>query len=366
MVVTMDRSASTDARPPQASVLPQALPWQAEALQQALERQRGHALLVHGPASSGQFEFALQLAAAWLCEGHDDAADAGNAPRTACGRCTSCRLIAARSHPDLHWVIPEALRAETGLDFDEDSSTEDGGRSKRKPSREIRIDQIRAAVDFSALTASRGRGRVVLIHPAEQINAIAANALLKTLEEPSGSLRFVLACGAIDSLLPTLRSRCQSVRLPSPERRQALTWLAAQQISAQEATVLLDASGGEPLRALALSRAGLDAAAWQSLPLRVASGEAAALQNWPLPLLVEALQKLCHDQMLCCIGSSPRYFTGLRSQGSGLMQLTRWAIDLREHARQAEHPWQVPLSIEALLAQAQRAMMPAAPIHSRA
>ena len=104
----------------------------------------------------------------------------------------------------------------------------------------------------------------------------------------------------------------------------------------------------------------------QALAQRVASGEASALQNWPLPMLVEALQKLCHDQMLCCIGSTPRYFTSLRSQGSGLMQLTRWAIDLREHSRQAEHPWQVPLSIEALLAQAQRAMMPAAPIHSRA
>lgn len=363
MVMTMDRSASTAARP--ATALPDALPWQVDALQQALERQRGHALLVNGPIAAGQFEFALQLAAAWLCEGHETS-DPASGPQTACGTCPSCRLIAARSHPDLHWVIPEALRAEVGLAFDEDSTSEESSRSKRKPSREIRIDQIRAAVDFSALTASRGRGRVVLIHPAEQINAIAANALLKTLEEPSGNLRFVLACGNIDALLPTLRSRCQSVRLPSPDRTQALHWLSAQQLPAAEAAVLLDASGGEPLRALALARAGLDAASWQALPQRVVSGEAAALQNWPLPMLVEALQKLCHDQMLCCIGSTPRYFTSLRSQGSGLMQLTRWAIDLREHARQAEHPWQVPLSIEALLAQAQRAMMPAAPIHSRA
>jgi DNA polymerase-3 subunit delta' len=356
---------STGAAPATVATLG-SLPWQTAALQQTLERQRGHALLVHGPGSAGQFEFALQLAAAWLCEGHDDTPGDAAGHRRACGTCPSCRLIAARSHPDLHWVIPEALRAEAGFDFDEEGQAEDGSRSKRKPSREIRIDQIRAAVDFSALTSSRGRGRVVLIHPAEQINAIAANALLKTLEEPAGALRFVLACGAVDSLLPTLRSRCQSVRLPSPDRAQALEWLNARQLPAHEAAVLLDASGGEPLRALALAQAGLDAAAWQALPLRVASGEATALQGWPLPLLVEALQKLCHDQMLCCIGSEPRYFTSLRSQGSGLMQLTRWAIDLREHARQAEHPWQVPLSIEALLVQAQRAMMPSAPIHSRA
>ncbi|MFM2056692.1 MAG: hypothetical protein RLY71_1077 [Pseudomonadota bacterium] len=333
-----------------AAVRPE-LPWLAEPLAEALRVQRGHALLVHGPQGVGQFDFALALAAAWLCE--TPATDLPARPGgRACGHCASCRLVAARSHPDLRLVVPEALQAEAGLAFEAAASDDDG--KKRKPSREIKVDQIRAALDFSELTAGRAGIKVVVLHPAEQINAIAANALLKTLEEPPGALRFVLACGAPQALLPTIRSRCQDVRLALPPPALAGAWLAEQGV--QDAEALLQACGGQPLVALELARSGLDGAAWREFPQRVARGDAAALAAWPLPVLVEALQKLCHDQLLLRVGAPPRYFAGLSlPAGADLARLTAWAGALRRMAAQARHPWNAALSAESLLLQARRA-----------
>ena len=92
---------------------------------------------------------------------------------------------------------------------------------KKKPSKEIRVEAIRAAIAFATTTSARGRGKVVVVHPAERMNAVAANAFLKTLEEPAGDARFLLCSAAPDSLLPTIRSRCQAVacrcrRVPKP------------------------------------------------------------------------------------------------------------------------------------------------------
>jgi DNA polymerase-3 subunit delta' len=329
-------------------------------LTEALRVQRAHALLVHGPQGVGQFEFALALAAAWLCE----TLEADRPEGRACGHCASCRLVAARSHPDLRLVVPEALRAEAGLAGDE-ASTDDEGK-KRKPSREIKVDQIRSALDFSELTAGRARFKVVVLHPAEQVNDVAANALLKTLEEPPGALRFVLSCGAPQALLPTIRSRCQSVRLGLPPHELAVAWLAGQGVP--DAEVVLDACGGQPLAALDLTRAGLDAAAWRDFPHWVAQGRAAAVVAWPLPVLVAALQKLCHDQLLLRVGAPPRYFKALSlPAGADLVRLTAWAAQLRRMAAQADHPWHMGLTVESLMLQARQAGAGTAqPIHSRA
>lgn len=340
------------------------LPWLAAPLAEALRVQRGHALLVHGPEGVGQLDFALALANAWLCETPAEQRPDG----LACGHCPSCRLVAARSHPDLRLIVPEALQAEIGLAGAEAAGDAgDSDARKRKPSREIRVDQIRAAVDFSELTAGRARLKVVLLHPAEQINAIAANALLKTLEEPPGVLRFVLSCGAPQALLPTLRSRCQSVRLALPDFDAAIAWLAEQ--GQPDAEALLRACGGQPLAALELARSGLGGAEWRALPQRVMQGDAAALLAWPLPVLIDALQKLCHDQLLLLVGAPPRYFApaDLPPPRTDLARLSEWAGVLRRQAAQARHPWNPALSVEALVLQAQRAASAAAKsIHSRA
>jgi DNA polymerase-3 subunit delta' len=332
------------------------LPWLEPVLEQALQVQRAHALLVHGPAGVGQFEFAMALAAAWLCE-----APAAARPRgLACGQCESCKLVAGRSHPDLRLVVPEALRGMAGLPVEEQGSDDDG--KKRKPSREIKVDQVRAALDFSTLTAGRGGAKVMVLHPAEQVNHISANALLKTLEEPAGSLRFILSCSAPHALLPTIRSRCQAVHLALPPRDTAVAWLTAQGIDGPGP--LLDACGGQPLTALERAGQGMDAAAWAQLPGWVAGGQVAALAAWPLPVLVEALQRLCHDQLMVALDQPPRFFAaqamGLApGQRGDVAALTAWAAELRQLARHAEHPWNTGLATEAILQRARNAAQPA-------
>ena len=198
-----------------------ALPWLAEPLQRAL-RQGAHALLLHGPEGVGQFELGLTLAKAWLCEEASERRPHG----WACGACASCRLVESRSHPDLLVLIPEALRESLG--WGTGGEGEEGGSekgSKGKPSKEIKVEAIRAAVAFAQTTSARGRGTVLVLHPAERMNPIAANTLLKTLEEPPGAARFALSTAAPDALLPTIRSRCQALPIRLPPHDEAAVWL---------------------------------------------------------------------------------------------------------------------------------------------
>ena len=333
-------------------VLP--LPWLAQTLNQALRTRRAHALLIHGPQGVGQFELALTLAQAWLCDGSDAA---GDGPRP-CGVCSSCRLVQASTHPDLLVVLPEILRESLG--WSNDAPSGDGAAEiigKAKPSKEIKVDAVRAVVAFAQTTSARGRGKVVVMHPAERMNAIAANTLLKTLEEPAGDVRFVLSCAAPESLLPTIRSRCQALPLAAPPAQQALQWLAGKGVDRAE--VLLCATGGQPLVALEWARQGVDAELWLRLPTLVARGDAAGLASWPLPRLVNALQKLCHDAMCISVGAMPRYFPALPSmQTAHRDAVMQWARSLTLAARHAEHPWNVGLMTESLVQQGRDALSP--------
>jgi DNA polymerase-3 subunit delta' len=329
------------------------LPWLAEPLRQGLA-QRAHALLVHGPDGVGQFELGLTLAQAWLCEAPGDASQA----RGPCGACGSCRLVQAHSHPDLLVLLPEVLREALGWEpaggDGEEGSSEKAG--KAKPSKEIKVEAIRVAVDFAQTTSARGRAKVVLLHPAERMNRIAANTLLKTLEEPPGDARFLLSCAAPDALPPTIRSRCQALPLKLPPRDMAIEWLAARGVA--EAAVLLAASGGQPLQALQWSQEDIDAKLWQQVPALLMRGEAAPFMNWPLPRLLEALQKLCHDALCVAAGGVPRYFPrdSIRA-GAGVARLSGWGRDLSRIARHADHPWSAGLLVESLVEAARSALM---------
>ena len=197
------------------------LPWLAAPLRQALATRHGHALLIHGPGAVGQFELALVLAQAWLCE--QTSLPLVERP---CRACAACRLVAARSHPDLLVLVPEALRESLGWAGDAGEGDDERESSKKKPSKDIRIEAIRAAIAFATTTSARGRGKVVVVHPAERMNPAAANAFLKTLEEPAGDSRFLLCSAAPDALAATIRSRCQDVALAVPPRAEAEAWLA--------------------------------------------------------------------------------------------------------------------------------------------
>jgi DNA polymerase-3 subunit delta' len=343
------------------------LPWLAAHLRRALETQSAHALLLHGPGGVGQFELALALAQGWLCE--SAAVPIGERP---CGACPSCRLVVARSHPDLLVLVPEALREALGWSVGEDEEGGEERAGKKKPSKEIRIEEVRTAVAFALTTSARGRGKVVVVYPAERMNAVAANAFLKTLEEPAGDARFLLCTAAPDALPPTIRSRCQAIALPLPAPADALAWLAQQGVA--DPAVLLAGSGGRPEDVLAKVAAGLDAAAWRELPRRVAAGDAATLRGWPLPWVVEALQKVCHDAACVAAGAKPRYFPeGTFAFGPELGAVVRWARELRRFARHADHPWSADLSVESLVEQGRQALQtprsgrrppPAESIHS--
>lgn len=335
-------------------------PWLKQPLTEALAQLHSHAVLLHGPEGVGQFEFALALARAWLCE----ASPAGGPFQPACGRCASCHLIEAGSHPDLMVVLPEALQASLGW---QGGGSEEGGEASEKSgktkklSQEIKVDAIRAVVQFSQHTASRGRAKVVLVHPVERMNLIAANTLLKTLEEPPGQVRFVLSGAALDQLLPTVRSRCQAWRLPLPDADTAAAWLQDQLGTAtpDDARVLLAAAGGQPLTARDRHELGLDARYWPRIPNDLMQGATTTLTQWPLTLVVETLQKVCHDLACVAAGAAPRYFPeGSLPAAPDLQRLTTWSQELRKTSRHAEHPWNQNLKVETLLLQARAVMRP--------
>ncbi len=324
------------------------LPWLQGPLTDALARARSHALLVQGPAGVGQLELAVKLAQSWLCE----AAAPG---QPACNQCASCKLFASGTHPDFQLLVPEALdataRESLGLPFEEI----DVKAGKAKPSKEIKVEAVRGLLSFAQATSARGKAKVVVIFPAEALNGVAANALLKTLEEPSGLLRFALASHDSASLLPTIRSRCQPLPLALPERSAALAWLASKGVQGAEG--LLDATGGRPQQALEWSQAGLTDAAWQALPKRVARGEVQALSDLAPPRAIDALQRLCHDLVRRSHGQPGQFFApaSLPSPRKAA-PLLAWDAELRRAARHADHPLNASLWIEALVAQAQAAV----------
>jgi len=330
------------------------LPWLAEPLAQALATHRGHALLVHGTPGVGAMAFAFTLAQAWLCEAAAPAA-------RPCGRCGSCRLVQGHVHPDLTVLLPETLRREHDWPLPDDKP--DSDEAKRKPSRQIRIDEVRLLIERLTRTSARGHGKVALLHPADVLNLQSANALLKTLEEPAAGTRLLLTTADPATLLPTVRSRCQLLRLAEPATGVALAWLQAQGVpDAADAAVLLAACSGRPLDALAMQQGGVDARAWAALPAAVAAGHTAALAGWSVPRAVDALQKLCHDALARATGGSARYFpnAGVPARAEP-QRLVAWSRELERVARHAEHPWSEALVVEAMLQSGAAALARPAP-----
>lgn len=318
-------------------------PW-LQQQRQALLAQRGHAWLLQGPSGMGQFELGMAMVRAWLCEQPTE--------QGACGHCTSCHSVDVHAHADLCVLMPEADMLARGWPLSEKAQA-DIDDKKRKPSKEIRVDAMRDAVEFTQRTSARGRGKAVLVYPAEQMNAITANALLKTLEEPPGDVRFVLATQAAHQLLPTIRSRCLAHTMLWPAEAQMLQWLQQQGLQADDARAWLRAAGGRPLDALAMAQVGKGLDVFQRLPKAVASGDVAIFSDMSQPDIVQWLQKLCHDLMCVAQGAAPRYFAvqDLPKPPSAMV-LSRWAKSLAQEARTAEHPFNAGLMTEALVAQA--------------
>ena len=207
------------------------LPWLEPALAQLDTAHRagslGHAWLISGPAGVGKLNFALVLARRLF---GDDSEPAVLDPGAALAAMAARHELADR-HPDLHWVYPE-----------EDKET-------------ISVDQVRAVIDEFTLTAHRGGAKVILLEPAEALTTAAANALLKTLEEPTPRGYLFLLSSQPGRLTATVRSRCQHLALPVPEVESVARWLGV------APNVVLDARravGASPLQlAAAIQTDGL-------------------------------------------------------------------------------------------------------------
>jgi DNA polymerase-3 subunit delta' len=204
------------------------LPWQADLWQLlSTRREHAHAYLLHGPAGIGKRALAEQLMALLLCQ----RPGAG----VACGQCKGCQLLAAHTHPDHYMLEPEEV------------------------DKAIRVDQVRQLVGFVTQTAQLGGRKVVLIEPAEAMNMNAANALLKSLEEPAGNTVLLLISHQPSRLLPTIKSRCVQQACPLPKRQQSLEWLGSglPEINAPQREELLTLAAGSPLAALDLHQQGV-------------------------------------------------------------------------------------------------------------
>jgi DNA polymerase-3 subunit delta' len=203
------------------------LPWHKGCWETIRRARRGgrfpHALLVTGPAGVGKRQLVALLSRSLLCAHPDDRG-------LACGRCRECELLAAGTHPDF---------VEIGPDLESKSD-------------EIKVDSIRRLAASDALTAHRGGYKVVVLAPAQNMNASAANSLLKTLEEPSPGTLLCLICEQPGRLPATIRSRCQELKVPVPPESEALDWLH-RHTSTTQAETLLRLAHGAPLKALGLA-----------------------------------------------------------------------------------------------------------------
>lgn len=340
------------------STYPQFLPWQHEMASAWLgQRERfAHAWLIHGLPGIGKRQFALAAAASLLCETPENG--------LACGHCTACQWLASGNHPDIRRIRPDAIALEEGA---QESGQDDDGSStaKKAPSKEIRIEQLRSLSSWFNTATHRGGWRVAVLYPAQALNVVSANALLKVLEEPPRHTVFLLVADAPDRLLPTLVSRCRRLPLPVPDQAQSMAWLQAQNL--QHPSDWLAASGGAPLLALELSRtreqacpdwlvtlANLIAAAPGADIGPVADTlEKQAAVDW-----IDNLQRLFVDLTLAANHEPARYFpalakpvgaAGARASMSNLLEMNRW---LAQQRAVATHPLNPKLFLHTALQRA--------------
>lgn len=341
------------------------LPWHQDVAAHWLaNRERfAHAWLIHGLTGIGKKEFALAAAATLLCESPNNG--------MACGKCLACGWVSSGNHPDLKRIRPETVALEEGAEQDAEegaagsespSASESAASTKRAPSKEIRAEQIRSLEPWFNNATHRGGWRVALIYPAESLNAISGNALLKVLEEPPPSTVFLLVADAPDRLLATLLSRCRRLPLATPPLKVAHDWLVDQGV--KHADGWLAASGGAPLLARKLAAQGNQPCPeWlNSFVMTLARGDMPDIgaqadvlaKSTPVEWL-DPLQRLSIDLMLVANSIACRYYPALNvalktlvgaRPAAALRDLVSFLNDQR---RIAGHPLSTKLFAHAVL-----------------
>lgn len=317
-------------------------PWQ-EAIWNRLNPNHGlthHAILLSGPEGIGKKHLSRALAAAFLCTDK-------NNDGSACGVCESCEWLHAGNHPDFRWLTTPARLQELGAEESANATESDESVSEKKASEQIGIDAVRALSGFFSLTTHRGGARVLLIEPAESLNLAAANALLKTLEEPPAGSRFILVSSHARRLPATILSRCLNVNVPLPVLRDSAQWLQKQGVAAPEN--LLRQAAGRPLKALELADSSQQQARREFMDQlnRMESdpytlSEKANREN--VVLWTEWLQCWCYDLMAqkyhAPIRFNPEHDTRLKAlaQRVEIGRLLDWEKKLRFARYQSHQP----------------------------
>jgi DNA polymerase III subunit delta' len=323
---------------------PSPFPWQAAAAARlaASVARWPHAQLITGPAGIGKAVLAHWMARTLLCE----SPATGNAP---CGTCASCRYAAAGQHPDLRVIEPI-----------------DPADEEAKPAEWISVERIRALTRWSELSSHRGGAKVAVIVPAERMNAAAANALLKTLEEPPAGTYFLLVSHQPGRLPPTITSRCRRVVAPRPTEAEGLAWLAQQGLA--DAGRLLAQANFAPLAAMALADPEYQAerASWlaalaspktlspTALGSRIDAGPRETRRD-RLGAVVDWLIAWCGDLARVRAGGAPVQNVDCQTQLTALagavaaLPLFRYHRSLLRQRALLAHPLQPRLVAEALL-----------------
>jgi DNA polymerase-3 subunit delta' len=326
----------------------QIYPWQMNDWTHLLEllKRPPSGLLFKGTKGIGKLDLAVNFAQSLLCQQPDVSG-------FACGNCPSCHWFEQGSHPDYRLLQPEALSLD-GSEGDDLKSI-----SGKKPSKQVSVDQIRGLADFFGMSSHQGGRRVIIIHPAETMNANAANALLKSLEEPTPGLLFILVSHKPQQLLPTIRSRCQSFALSAPDTATATHWLMEQGV--KHATDTLAASGFAPLLAVQLDEQ-LGSAERDKL-LRAVRKPASldvfalaeTLQKTEQVLVVQWLQQWCFDLGSMKLSGRLRYHPGEEDAIKKLVDpvapinLARLQKLLLTSKREAQHTLNPKLFFESIL-----------------
>lgn len=295
------------------------------------------ALLLTGPDGVGKGEFARTLAKALLCHQPTE-------PREACGACQSCRLFESGNHPDLHLLEPVAGDEEDATSGDTPVARAKAG----PPSRWIKVNAVRAMADAIHFSAHLGGRKLVLVRPADRLHPTAANALLKTLEEPPPGTHFLLVTGCAARLPATVRSRCVRVLFSVPEPSRASAWLRAQ--GAERPELALAQSGFAPLTAMLLDTPEYWAARSALIDEVLGRhdldpvGAVDRLGAEQLPLVVGSLQRWCYDLVALKAYGTVRYNPDCAqilhrlAERTSAAALLRFSRELLEVARWIEHP----------------------------
>lgn len=294
--------------------------WVVRALAQSIASERvAHAYLFTGPHGIGKTTLARTLAQAWQC------------PHTSrpCGECSTCQRIARDRHPDVQIVEGVPI----GYKFDE-KSLPPPPRANESERRILRIDQIRALQHDVARAPFEGRWKIVILRRFEEANEEAANAFLKTLEEPPRHTRLILTARDASLLLPTIVSRCQVFALRPLPLAQIETLLSKRyQATPEQARVLARVSAGRlgwairalEQRALLAARTHyldeLNAALMEGRAERLLRAEALAQHSETLPDLLETWLGWWRDVLWLQHGDDSR-----------ITNVDRYAV-LREHAQ---------------------------------